>query len=151
MVAQGIVFRDTSNFLKPENLVICPIPSAEVPSERDRELQAGNLYWRLLVSEQCLHANYSNSIAVRRAYTPERSEPIPACTVVMLIMIYSQAFIVIGEVELTKKPPENFLLLVVKEDVGSSSDTGVGEAGCPRQGRWRDRRVPLIVARVGES
>jgi hypothetical protein len=116
-IAQGVVFGDTNNVVEPINLIVAPIPSSEVPKEKDRELDRGNLAWQLLVTDHCSHINYSESIAVRRAYTPLRSEPAPACNVVMLIMLYSQTFFVIGEVELTQSPQEGCILLALQEEV----------------------------------
>lgn len=116
-IAQGVVFRDTNNVIKPNDLIVAPIPSAEVPKERDRELGKGNFGWQLLTSNHCSHTNYSESIAVRRVYTPLRVELTPACSVVMLIMIYSQTFFVVGEVELMRAPPDGFIILALKEEV----------------------------------
>jgi hypothetical protein len=124
-MAQGVIFQDTNNFIKPTDLIISPIPSSEVANERDRELRSSNPCWHLLASEHCWHTNYSDSVAVRRVYTPERREPTPACVVVMLIMMYSQSFFVVGEVELTRKPPEGFRLLAFQEDIDGATPAAV--------------------------
>jgi hypothetical protein len=142
-IAQGVVFRDTNNFIKPNDLIVAPIPSAEVPKERNLELARGNLSWQLLVSDDCTHTNYSDSIAVRRAYSPLRAEPMPACIVVMLIMIYSQTFFVTGEIEFIRKPPDGFIILALKEAVEPATDPATAGGAYPRRSSGR-LRPPLI-------
>ncbi len=118
-IAQGIIFSDTQNFADPAKIKCIPIFSNEIIEERDRELKVNNPYWSVLSSEYCLHDNFSSSVAVRRGYSPLSTEPFLTCMCSMLIMVYSQSFVVVGEIEL-KQVPREFKMIAFNDEFWSA-------------------------------
>jgi hypothetical protein len=92
-IACGIAFKDTMQWVDPASIVATQIPTGCVVAERKQELQRNNPYWIAISSAECLHTNFSDSIAVRRVYVATQShEPQLICS--MLIMLMSECFII---------------------------------------------------------
>lgn len=121
-IAQGVIFTDTGNFADPRVFQCVPIQSKDVPDERNKELNKNNPYWSILSSDYCRHTNFSPSVAVRRAYTPVSTEPILTCLCFMMVMIYSQSFVVFGEIGM-KKVPKDFTMIGFNDGYSAEDST----------------------------
>ena len=93
-IARGILFHDAQVVVAESEVLCYGIPVNQIESERRQELEKGNPYWVRLGWNTCKHDMYGESVAVRRHYLGQPTQPQIMIECVMAVMVLAQFFIV---------------------------------------------------------